>query len=97
VGRDRPPGRPRIGDCDDEPYLLPATLCQGDAFELSCPQLRLKVAKPSLNLHEQDPSGAVEDHIGSSPIWRGSDRHLEAHAPGPMRRSSDQLGQLELA
>ena len=86
----------RVGNREDQRYLLPALLRQGRSFELSRPQLRLQVAQASLNLYQQNPGEAVEDHIRSSPIWRRSNRDLQPHPPRPMGSRSDQLGEFEL-
>ena len=97
MGRNSPPGRRRVGNCEDQPDLLPALLRKSGAFELPRPQLRLQVAQAPLNLDKDDPRGTVEDHVSGSPIWWWSDRDLEAHMPRPMGRRPDQLGQLQLA
>ncbi len=92
-----PARRGRVGHCEDEPDLLPALLRKGHAFELPRPQLCLKIAQAPLNLDMDDPRGTVEDHVSGSPIWRWSDRDLEAHTPRLMGRRPNQLGQFQLA
>jgi hypothetical protein len=81
-----------VGHGQDEPYRSTDALGQRDAFQLCCPQLRLKIAEAALDFDHYDLNRAVENHVSSSSIRRRGHRQLKADAPRLMRCGPDHFG-----
>lgn len=95
--RDRLPRGSRVRESQDKPDLPPEPLRERNALELRCSQLRLQVAKASLNLHKDNLGCAGEHHVCRSAIGRSCDGVLETDTPGRMRGGPNQFGQFELS
>lgn len=90
-------GSSSIGQGQDKPCRSSEVLGQRDSLELCCPQLRLKVAKATLNFEDHNLSRALENHVSSSTIRRRGHRQLKADTPRLMCCRSDHLGEAKLA
>jgi hypothetical protein len=96
VGSDCAPSCRGVWHSKHQPNRSTEALRQSDSFQLGRAQLRLNVAQPAFDLHQNRPIRTAKDHVGGATVWRERNGNLQANMPSRMSRSPDLLrdGQL---